>query len=208
MPVNDYITKADIKAAMPDGNWGTTYDSELDRLSTAASRAVDRACNREDGFFKVTDDSTRFFTGDGCSELWVDPFYAITELATDDAWSGTYTPWSVNDYFTYPYNAAQRQEPYRKLEINQLGSNRLYYWPRFPRSVRMIAKFGFAATPPALIVQASIIQATRWWKRQTQAFSDVSAVLELGQVVFTKKLDPDLEQIVNTYPYAEALSYL
>ena len=53
-------------------------------------------------------------------------------------------------------------------------------------------------SPPDEIKQATIIQAMRWFKRGQQAFSDTGAVLELGQLRYTQKLDPDVALILES----------
>lgn len=44
-----------------------------------------------------------------------------------------------------------------------------------------------------LVRQATLIQAVRWFKRGQSAFQDVSAALELGQLTFARKTDPEVE---------------
>jgi hypothetical protein len=44
-----------------------------------------------------------------------------------------------------------------------------------------------------LVRQATLIQAVRWFKRGQSAFQDVSAALELGQLTFARKVDPEVE---------------
>ena len=43
---------------------------------------------------------------------------------------------------------------------------------------------------------ATIIQASRWFKRGQQAFQDTGAVVELGQLRYTQKLDPDVAALL------------
>jgi hypothetical protein len=43
---------------------------------------------------------------------------------------------------------------------------------------------------------ATIVQAARWFKRGQQAFADAGASAELGQLMYVKRLDPDVEAIL------------
>src|SRR5689334_1711540 len=61
---NDYATRAEVQAALPDiKTWTPAYNTLLDSLITRASRAVDRKTNREPGAYFVTTDDTRYFDG-------------------------------------------------------------------------------------------------------------------------------------------------
>ena len=52
--------------------------------------------------------------------------------------------------------------------------------------------------PDDLAHQATLIQAIRFFKRAQQGFADAGANLDLGKLVFAKKLDPDVEAILMT----------
>ena len=47
--------------------------------------------------------------------------------------------------------------------------------------------------PDDLVRLATLIQATRWFKRAQSAFQDVAAAAELGQLTFARKIDPEVE---------------
>lgn len=44
-----------------------------------------------------------------------------------------------------------------------------------------------------LVRQATLIQATRWFKRAQSAFQDVAAAMETGTLTFARKIDPEVE---------------
>lgn len=50
--------------------------------------------------------------------------------------------------------------------------------------------------PTAIVQQATIMQALRWFKRGQQAFTDTGGVVELGTLLYTKKLDPEIETML------------
>ena len=61
-------------------------------------------------------------------------------------------------------------------------------------NVRVTARWGYSATPPADIAAACIEQAVRWFKRAQSAMSDTLADSETGVLIYTKALDPDIER--------------
>lgn len=52
--------------------------------------------------------------------------------------------------------------------------------------------------PDDLAHQATLIQAVRFFKRAQQAFADAGASIDLGKLIFAKKVDPDVEAILVT----------
>jgi hypothetical protein len=195
---SNYITEDEIKEAMPDQSWSTAYDSLLDSLASRASRAIDRYTNRAPGSYLVATTSIRYFTGDGSIYLYpgemAEAPTAVAVAETGDL--TTYTAWSTaSDYWPTPYNAASEGEPYTGLEIDPVGGTKML-WPTFPRSVRVTAKWGHAASVPDDVKQAALIQAVRWFKRGQQGYQDVGAIAELGQLRYVKGLDPDVETLI------------
>jgi hypothetical protein len=203
---NDYTTNTEIKAVMPDTNWSTTYDALLTTIITRASRAIDLFTGREPGAFSVNANTTRYYDGSGNKILWVDELaelpstVAVAETGVVDNASGTggtYTVYSTSDYFPWPYNALAERKPFLKLELDQLNGSK-YSWYKFPRSVKITGKFGYTTTTslPPEIVQTTIIQAIRWFKRGQQAYQDVGAIVELGQLRYVQALDPDIKEMI------------
>lgn len=50
--------------------------------------------------------------------------------------------------------------------------------------------------PEPLVVQATIVQASRTFKRGLQGFEDAAASAELGRVTYTKRIDPDVQAML------------
>lgn len=198
---NDYCTADAIKDALPDGAWGSAYDGELARLATAASRAIDLFANRQSGYFVVTADSTRYYTGSGRSEQYIDSLATTpTSVAVDESGNGSYTTWASTDYNLWPYNAVDEGVPYVRLDINPVSSSKAVWYP-FQKAVRIVGKFGFGITVHPLIEQAAVIQAVRWFKRAQQGYHDSTIVPELGQHLYVKPLDPDVGAIIGRAPF-------
>lgn len=200
MTINDYCTAAEVKAAMPDGNWSTTYDVILASIATRASRAIDRFVMRAPGAFYVSADVTQYFNGNGTTKLRIGELaaaptsVAVAETGIVDSSAGTggsYTTYAATDYLLWPYNALNENEPYQRIDIDIYNGTRAMWYP-FPKAVKIVGKFGYSATVPDDVKQCAIIQSARWFKRGQQAFQDTGAVVELGQLRYTQKLDPDI----------------
>ena len=197
--MTDYVTADEVRAQMPDVEWTEAYHPILTALITRASRLIDRATGREDGAYDSDTATVRYFDGSGQREMWVGEMAeAPTAVAVDEGGSGTYTTWASTDYFTWPYNAADEGKPYVRLDVDQLNGDKSH-WYRFPRSVKVTAKWGYSTAAPDDVKQAVIIQVIRWFKRAQQAYQDVGAIAELGQLRFVRQLDPDVEFIINHY---------
>ena len=195
---NDYATNILVKEAMPDADMGSTYDAVLDMLITRASRLIDGMFKRKPGAFSVDMDETRYYDGSGGIEQWIDELAAApTSVSVAESGAITsYTAWASTDYFLWPANALLDGMPYMRLDIDRLyGTKVLLY--RYPKSVKVVGKFGFSTSTPKEIEQATIIQTVRWITRGRQAYQDTGAILELGQLKYTLKLDPDVETLLS-----------
>jgi hypothetical protein len=63
-------------------------------------------------------------------------------------------------------------------------------------TVRITARWGYADTVPPEIRQATITQASRWYKRGEGTWADALANAEFGTVLFRQQLDPDLAMML------------
>jgi hypothetical protein len=63
-------------------------------------------------------------------------------------------------------------------------------------TVQVTAKWGYSVSVPPTIEQACLIQAARWYKRALSSFGDTLASPEMGQMFYTKPLDPDVRTLL------------
>lgn len=191
-----YLTTADLMNEMPDVEWSGKYEPLLETLILRASRLIDRVTGREAGAYQVATATARYFDGSGCAFQWVDEMAAApTAVEVDETGGLSYTAWVSTDYRVWPYNAALAGRPYLRLDVDQLNGNHALFY-RFPRSVKVTARWGYSTAVPADVQQAVIVQTVRWFKRGQQAFQDAGAIFELGQLRYVKQLDPDVALIV------------
>ncbi len=197
-----YIAAMDVKNAMPDGDWGSSYDSLITVFIDRTCRLIDRYCGKRPGAFKVEADSTRYFDGSGTQILPIGEIAAAPTSVSLSLAGGVqaadYTLLAATDYMLYPWNAADQGAPYTEIHLDTLnGTN--YEWCAYPRAVKVVGMFGYSLEVPDDVQQAAVVQVARWFARGRQGFADTGAIVELGKLTYTKKLDPEVEMILSRY---------
>jgi hypothetical protein len=180
---------------MVDVEWTGKYEPLLASLITRTSRLIDRLLGREPGAFAAGAATARLFDGSGRRELWVDEMAAAPTLVeVDETGDLSYVAWAGTDYSVWPYNST----PYTRLDVDQMNGSKAA-WYAFPRGVRVTARWGYSLAVPDDVKQAVLIQTVRNFKRAQQAYQDVGAIMELGQLRYVQALDPDVAAIVEHY---------
>lgn len=205
---NDYATRQEVKDHLPDPAWGTKYDALIDLLLPRASRLIDEESNEKAGGYFVDSDSTVYLDGTGTKtlHLWREPsvrFLADTPTSIKISEDGSVTPadytaLAATDYILRPYNAPDYGQPYRKIDMDDLNGD-YAAWPKFPKAVEITGPIGWSTTVPPTIKEATIVQVVRWTKRAQQMFQDTGAIVELGQLRYTKELDPEVARTVRHF---------
>lgn len=196
MATPDYCTAREIQAALPDGNWGETYDDALAHCATRASRAIDAYLKRAPGAFAVSADTTRYFDGNRGTSLWPGEFIAVTSLSVAELGDLTsYTLWAATNYVLWPYNAAADGVPYERIDIDTLYGTKTSF-TGYRKAVKIIGKFGYSAVVPDEVKAAAIIEAARLFKRGQAGYQDYGGSPTLGQVRVTADLDPQAMAIL------------
>lgn len=201
----DYVTVAEIKTDLPDSDIDALndYDTVISNMITSASRLIDREVGGwVDYFFPTTDDETRYFDGSGEIEQYIDAMVSLTSVSVSESGgraSTNYTDWTEDtDYYVWPYNYSSKNIPIEKLIVdNSSGSKGKFSQVR--KGVKVTGVFGYSSEPPDDIVQAVKIQVMRWFMRSKQAWQDTSASERLGQMLYTKSLDPDVVELLQAY---------
>ncbi len=203
----EYINDDDVKAELAIGA-GTPFTPDHDALFTSmieqASRFIDRYKRVEHGAYKTSDysaDEVRYFWGSGIERQDIDYLTNLTTVKVEET-DGTYTTWTLDtDFFTWPYNASQIDEPIRRLDVSPKTGTTKSIWTFGPKRVEITGKFGVSSAVPDTVARACIIQVSRWFKRATQGWADSGANPDLGQLTFVKKLDPDVRILLDrTFP--------
>ena len=208
----DYATLAEVKAEINLVDAAGTHTATINRLITSASQSVDRFCNRPDGFIALAlvEAAARYYTGAGRGYQFVDECIAITAVAVKDgATDTTYTAWSSpttnmagdGDWFAFsgdPERPNYNATPYRGIAVDPNGSYSLFtagqYWglagfrPSRPGrsvpTVRVTARWGYAATVPPAIQTVTIMQVGRWYKKLASAMAKTVGRTRFGTMQY------------------------
>lgn len=215
--IADYCTLAELKrslyATIPSAD--DSLDDVLDTVIADASRIVDDLCNLPHGSFvartltKTFDVSTdpgattyRNAWGDAYSASYVGvpPLLEVSSLATDEDGDREYeTVWATTDYHLDPSDGP----PYRRIVLDTAQGT--HGWPTGQRRVRVTGSWGVSETVPAPIRRATILIATRLWKRAEAPFGIVGSV-EVGASQI-KAWDPDVMLILKEGGYVSDYSW-
>jgi len=166
----------------------------LDTLIFTASRLIDREMGWLNCHYAITDIAATLRFYDTLSGLEMQINRCLDDAAfavrVDENADGTYTAWVRNtDYITWPYDEGWITKVIVKDDASKV-------FPAGQRLLEVTARWGAFSTPPHEIQQACMITASRWFKRGLQQFQDTGAIVELGQLVYTKALDPDVIEIL------------
>lgn len=181
----DYVTSTDLKAYLRIGS--TADDAQVAFAITAASRAVDKHCNRQFGL--VAAPEARTYTARWSSTrcryvVDVDDVMTITGLViTGDA--------AITDYTLRPSNAGLKGKPWTRVVLNAGGNCS-------EDGITVTAKFGWT-TVPVTVQEATLLQASRFFKRKDAPFG-VAGSPELGsELRLLAKVDPDVAVALGDY---------
>lgn len=213
MPLNDYVTLAEFKAALPDGSggssqWGSAYDSLLNSLIKRASRKFDDATSRDWGAYAATDSQQRFYDAPGITassaqgfydnrlgggmygsghhtRLWIDEITAApTDVSvTMDGNLANFTALATTDYILGPYNALAKGYPYEWIELDVLYGKHST-WYGFRKGVRVTAVWGYSGVALDPVKQGIIDQVAHWLQRGRDQYQDEAVILDPGQKVY------------------------
>ena len=166
----------------------------MDTLIFTASRLIDREMGWLNCHYAITDIAATLRFYDTLSGLEMQINRCLDDAAfavrVDENADGTYTAWVRNtDYITWPYDEGWITKVIVKDDASKV-------FPAGQRLLEVTARWGAFSTPPHEIQQACMITASRWFKRGLQQFQDTGAIVELGQLVYTKALDPDVIEIL------------
>jgi hypothetical protein len=190
---NGYATLAQVKSALRISD--SIDDSILEMAVESASRAIDGHAAR---YFYSSGTATRLYAADDSFIVQTDDISgtAIT-LQTSAAGDGVFdTTWSPIDYQLEPLNGNVDglAVPFTRIRAVE---NYLFPVEVEQALVKVTAVFGWASVPIA-ITQATIIQASRIYKRLESPLG-VAGFGDLGAISVTRDLDPDVAQLVAPY---------
>lgn len=188
-----YATLAELKVfiGIPD----TVDDATLQVALDASQEQVDAFTGRRfspDGSAVV-----RYYGAINNQTVHIDPLATTTDLAVavDQDGDGTFEDTFVLDvdYRLAPFNAPATAKPWTSMRV--ITGNT---FPEGNRRVRVTARWGFSAVPSS-VKQATLIQASRLWKRKDSPFG-VAGSPEMGnELRLLAALDPDVQALLRPY---------
>ena len=224
-----YATVAELKAEINLTDSEGKHTASLTRLLYAATRAINRVCNRPDGFDASSTATVRYYTGSGKPYQEIDECVQVTAVAVKDSASDdedSYTSWTIGTVGTTteadvfpatgdPEWPEYNTTPYTLLIIGANGDYSIFPSGQFTTRggfkpltlvargipvVEVTARWGFSDDTPDDIKEACIMQAARWWKRLQSAMADTVAGPDFGTLLY-RKLDPDIEALLKAGRY-------
>lgn len=186
----DYVSAPELKAYLRISD--AVDDGQIAFAITAASRAVDRACNRQFGL--VTAPEARVYTAHWDSQrrryvVDIDDLMTVTGLTVTGE-SG-----AINVFAKQPGNANLAGVPWTRLVVDPTSTTQ----PTLKEdAVTVTARYGWTTVPIA-VQQATLLQATRFFKRRDAPFG-VAGSPDLGsELRLLAKVDPDVAVVLGPY---------
>lgn len=186
---NGYATLSQVKAALRITD--NIDDSLLELAIESASRAIDQYTNRN---FYNAGTAIRYFAPSDSLNVDTDDFVTLVSLQTMSDDEPTYdTTWGADDYQLEPLNgiADGIAQPYN--HIRAVGDYTFLTLGN-EATIKVTAVWGWATTP-IQVTQATVIQASRIYKRLDSPLGIISG--ELGTMRIGTRLDPDVAQLVD-----------
>lgn len=178
---NGYTDLTTVKSRLDIAK--TLQDAAIERMVEAASRQIDGWCAR--AFY--TETVARAVTAEWPGEIALDrDLLSITALATDQDRDGVFeVTWSVSDY------RLVGNAPFQSIAARN-GA-----FPVESYAVQVTGEWGYAATVPAPIAEATLLLVARLLKRKDAPFG-IAGTQDMGQLQ-TIGRDKDVEALIAPY---------
>jgi hypothetical protein len=190
---NGYATLAQVKAGLRITD--SVDDTLLEMAVESASRAIDSYCNRV--FYSTGTAVVRYYSPVDSYLCDIDDLVSLTSLFTnsDETQSSYNIQWTSEDRQLEPLNGLADGQPTPFTRIRAIGEY-TFQTLNGEASVKVTGVFGYSAVPIA-ITQATVIQASRIYKRLDSPLGIISG--ELGTMRVGTRLDPDVAQLVDGF---------
>ncbi|WP_020385928.1 phage gp6-like head-tail connector protein [Kribbella catacumbae] len=186
----NYVTDGELKAYLRIGD--TVDDAEVGFANAAASRAVDRATNRQFGLVAAAQARKYTARWDKDRARYV---IDIDDLMTALGLVVTGENGAVDVFAKQPSNADLNGVPWTLLVVDPTSTT----LPTLKEdAVTVTAQFGWTTVPVA-VKQATLLQASRFFTRRQAPFG-VAGSPELGsELRLLAKVDPDVAVVLGPY---------
>lgn len=193
----DYATLAELKSFVRIDD--LVDDAEVALTITAASRAIDKATNRQFGLAATAVDryyAARFDRSRGRWVVDIDDLMTVTGLVVsfDSADDGTYGD-PIDEYQLKPINATADERPWTQIVVHPSSTT---VPTGLEGGVEVTAQFGWTAVPAA-IKEATLLQASRFLARRDAPFGVAGSPDAGSEVRLLARVDPDVAVAVAPY---------
>ena len=176
---NGYTTLDKVKITKDIGELDAADDAFIEDAITAASRFIDGEAGRR--FWKDAADATRTYRAAAGDTVFVDDLVSVTTLKTDLDGDRVYeTTWTATDYDLMPENASTDGQPYTWIQVTPMGS---YSFPRQPKGVQVVGKFGFPSVPADIEYACRLIALRCYQNRYGQNIDGPATITAAGVVI-------------------------
>lgn len=186
----DYATTQELKDYLRIGD--AVDDVQIALAITAASRAVDRHTNRQFGLVAAPEARKYTASWDRVLCRYVVP---IDDLMTVAGLAVTAPAGAITVYGPKPVNAAAEGRPWTRLVVDPTS-------PVKPTTVEdditVTAQYGWT-TVPATVKQATLMQASRLFKRRDAPFGVAGSPDVGSELRLLAKVDPDVAVVLGPY---------
>lgn len=190
---NGYASLNQMKAALRIPTADAIDDSLLSMAIESASRMIDAECDRN---FYSSGTATRDFVPNDVYTVDTDDLTSIVSVKIDDAGEGTFPiTLATTDYQAEPINQRVSGNAFPIYRLRMIGDYLLPIWGR-QATVRIQGVYGFTPVP-IQITQATVIQATRIFKRLDSPLGLTWGVDGMGMRV--GKVDPDVAMLIRPF---------
>lgn len=187
-----YASLSDLKSAIRITD--TDSDGLLQVALDAATSAIDEHCGRK---FAIGGGSvTRYFAPNGDGTVTIDDIYSATGLVISV--NGIAIPVAVPNvsagYTLTPENATALGEPFTGFYYQSFPASSFPLLFAIQRANVAVTtdKWGYAATIPASVNMACLLQASRWFARRNSPYG-IAGSPEMGsEIRLLAKLDADV----------------
>jgi hypothetical protein len=196
MPItNGYATLNQVKAALRISD--TVDDSLLEMAVESASRLIDGYCGRS---FFSQGTAVRVYAADNPYVVQIDDLSSgtVTVKTSSSADLNYDTTWKTTDIQLEPLNGRTEGQAWPFTRIRAVGD---YLFPSDDygeTTVQVTGVYGWPGGVPMNVSQATIIQASRIFKRLDSPLG-VAGFGEMGAMRVGRGLDPDVAQLVEPY---------
>ena len=181
----DYVSAADLAAYLRDPLADDL--TEYGVWATAASRAIDKRCNRQ--FGQLAAPAARVYRRPPV----YDPTTALWLLEIDDVQDMTGmlvngVAFASSGAVLLPANAPSDSQPWQRIGFT---TEPTWSYPGAPVIYTITARWGWAAVP-SQVVAAVKLQANRWNKRRDSPYGIAGSPDQGSEMRLLAKLDPDV----------------